>query len=306
VILLWGLSGERPIEAVRAALDEAGAPHLFLDQRDVLETGIEFSAGVTVEGTLRVGDRRLDLADVSAVYLRPYDSCRIPRIVRDGLGSASWRHAAAVDAAFIAWLEVADATLVNPFAAMATNESKPYQLERIRRLGFRTPDTLLTTDPAAARAFWEEHGEVIYKSVSGVRSKVARLRPDDLGRLDDVTSFPTQLQRYVEGTDHRVHVVGGEVYACEIRCPEDDYRYPVGEPAEIRPCQLDPEITTRCVALAADLGLHVAGIDLRRTPSGEWFGFEVNPSPAFTYYEEATGLPIARAVARFLVVAEGS
>jgi D-alanine-D-alanine ligase-like ATP-grasp enzyme len=50
--------------------------------------------------------------------------------------------------------------------------------------------------------------------------------------------------------------------------------------------------------------LHVAGIDLRRTPDGEWYCFEVNPSPAFLYYETATGLPIAAAIARILAAGE--
>jgi glutathione synthase/RimK-type ligase-like ATP-grasp enzyme len=46
--------------------------------------------------------------------------------------------------------------------------------------------------------------------------------------------------------------------------------------------------------------LVVAGIDLRRTPEGRWVCFEVNPSPAFVYYEEATGQPIGDAIAQWL------
>jgi hypothetical protein len=39
------------------------------------------------------------------------------------------------------------------------------------------------------------------------------------------------------------------------------------------------------------------------TPEGEWFCFEVNPSPAFLYYQQATGQPIATAVAGLLAAA---
>jgi glutathione synthase/RimK-type ligase-like ATP-grasp enzyme len=53
--------------------------------------------------------------------------------------------------------------------------------------------------------------------------------------------------------------------------------------------------------MAADMGLLVAGIDLRHTPDDRWVCFEVNPSPAFVFYEEATGQPIANAIARALV-----
>lgn len=73
-----------------------------------------------------------------------------------------------------------------------------------------------------------------------------------------------------------------------------------GRPAKIRPARLPKEIAARCRRLSAAVELYVAGIDLRRTPDDEWFCFEVNPSPGFTYYQEATGQPIAEAVARFL------
>jgi glutathione synthase/RimK-type ligase-like ATP-grasp enzyme len=52
--------------------------------------------------------------------------------------------------------------------------------------------------------------------------------------------------------------------------------------------------------LAQRLELPLAGIDLRRTPDGRHVCFEVNPSPAFSFYEQRTGLPIAAAIARYL------
>ena len=47
----------------------------------------------------------------------------------------------------------------------------------------------------------------------------------------------------------------------------------------------------------------LAALDLRRTPDGEWYCFEVNPSPGFTYYESNTGQPIAAAIAGLLTAA---
>jgi glutathione synthase/RimK-type ligase-like ATP-grasp enzyme len=55
------------------------------------------------------------------------------------------------------------------------------------------------------------------------------------------------------------------------------------------------------VSLAAALDLPFAGIDLRLSPSREATCFEVNPSPAFSWFESATGQPIAAAVARYLL-----
>ncbi len=52
------------------------------------------------------------------------------------------------------------------------------------------------------------------------------------------------------------------------------------------------------------LGLHFSGIDLIRTPHDEWYCLEVNPSPAYSYFEKASGQPISIALARFMMAAD--
>ena len=69
---------------------------------------------------------------------------------------------------------------------------------------------------------------------------------------------------------------------------------------EIHACELEPDVGARCVALAERLDLPLAGVDLRRTPEGRHVCFEVNPSPAFSFYEERAKLPIAACIARYL------
>lgn len=297
---MWGLETDRPLAAVREELELVGVPNLLMDQRDVLETEIQLDLGRGLEGGIRVRDRRVDLAAITAAYLRPYDSRHVPVVAGAGPDSAAWRHALDVEYAVASWSRITPALVVNRPQAMATNGSKPYQLEQIRKLGFRVPETLITTDPDAALEFWKRHGTVIYKSVGGTRSIVSRLRPEHTERLADVTFCPTQFQRYIPGTDHRVHVVGNELFASEILSEADDYRYPEQHEVEVRACCLPQAVEDRCRLLAAVLELPVAGIDLRRTPEGDWYCFEVNPSPAFTYYEHMTNQPIGKAIAMFL------
>lgn len=306
MILLWGLPRDGPMAAVRDALHHAGQPLMFLDQRMILETAVELLVSNEVEGRLRVANREVDLGEVRAVYLRPHDSRRLPAVARAGEGSPAWAYALEVEDCLMSWTELTRGLVVNRPSAMAGNGSKPYQAVQIQAAGFAVPATLLTTDPYAARRFWEQQGEVIYKSVSGVRSIVSRLTPAHRTRLDQVAWCPTQFQQYVPGLDYRVHVVGEELFACEIHSQADDYRYAgrQGRSVDIRSCDLPPDCAEQCRAIAAVMGLAVAGIDLRRTPEGEWYCFEVNPSPGFTYYQDATGQPIAAAVARLLIRAE--
>jgi hypothetical protein len=306
LIVLWGLATERPLKAVGEELQRLGAVARLVDQRDVLNIQISLEVGNGVNGSLRAYDQTIDLGKVTALYLRPYESYRLPSIAAAGPGSSAWKHAWEVDDTLASWSEVTPALVVNRLAAMATNNSKPYQLNRIRAFGFSIPETLVTTDPKAVQMFWERYGAVVYKSVSATRSRVSRLQPEHVERLADVSSCPTQFQQYVPGTDHRVHVVGTEVFPCEIRCEADDYRYAGQQGVEIRACRLPQEVEDRCRFLANALQLPVAGIDLRRTPKGQWFCFEVNPSPAFTYYQQATGQPIGNAIARLLMAANGS
>jgi glutathione synthase/RimK-type ligase-like ATP-grasp enzyme len=283
VILLWGVPGDDPLDVVQEALARRGADARLLDQRDIYEVA---RAETGLAETVAVTDGQIDLADVGAAYIRPQESLERSR---------------EADASLVAWADLTGAEVVNRPTAMAANNSKPYQLALIGRYGFEVPDTLVTTDASEALRFQRRHRQVVYKSVSGVRSIVSQLRDEQLERLADVANGPTQFQEWVPGEDVRVHVVGGEVLATLIRSDADDYRYASrdGSKIELTRTTLPADIAHRCRAAARGMGLHVAGIDLRTT-HGRWTCLEVNPSPAFTFYEAATGQPIADAIALLL------
>lgn len=306
LVLLWGLPEDSPLAAVYSELSRLGISTVFLNQRDILDTEIELAVGDSrhqpVQGQIITKHQKIDLSAVTAAYIRPYDSRRLPQIAAAGVNSLAWKHAIAFDDALLCWSEITPAFVVNRPTAMAPNASKPYQLEQIRQLGFQVPETLITTDPDAVRAFWEKHGDVIYKSVSGIRSKVSRLGDEHLERLSNVAWCPTQFQQYIPGRDYRVHVVGTEVFPSEIISQADDYRYAArdNESTDIRVATIPQEVAEKCQALAKAINLPVCGIDLRRTPEDEWYCFEVNPSPGFTYYEYATDQPISTAIASLL------
>lgn len=309
-VLLWGPARDDQLVAVGRELERFGVAPFLLDQRRVLETSVDLRVGDTigdmVAGTVEVDGAELDLTDVAAAYLRGHDSRAVPAVAAADDPEHAAAHAAAVDSALLCWADLTPAYVVSRPAAQSSNGSKPDQLVAVAAAGFAVPQTLVTNDPADVAAFVAEHGEVIFKSVSAVRSRVRGLSPADLDRLGDVAACPTQFQRRVRGTDVRVHVVGAEVFATEIHCVADDYRYAVSQghaPAALSATVLPDAVADRCRALAAALDLPLAGIDLRRTPDGTWYCFEVNPSPAFSYYEHHTGQPIAATVAALLTAA---
>jgi glutathione synthase/RimK-type ligase-like ATP-grasp enzyme len=92
------------------------------------------------------------------------------------------------------------------------------------------------------------------------------------------------------------------VFAARARSEAVDYRYATrdGVDVTIEAVDLPDDVAGRCVGLAALLDLPFCGIDLRERPDGSWVCFEVNPSPGYSWYESAAGLPISRHLVMWL------
>jgi hypothetical protein len=301
MILVWGLPGDSPIAEVHAALEAIGQPAFFLDQRRAPETRVQLRVQPAVSGWLEIDSQVLDLTAVRAAYVRPYDSRRLRAVASAGPESPEWQAALGVEDVLLSFCDLTPALVVNRPSAMAANGSKPYQSRLIGSLGFCVPETLVTTDPEAAAEFWRRHEQVVYKSISGVRSVVARLTPEHEERLRNISWCPTQFQQWIAGEDVRVHVVGDEVFSCQVKSTADDYRYASGNTAvSIEPLELPIEVAQRCIAAARAMQLPVAGLDLRYSSAGDWYCFEVNPSPGFSYFQRQTGQQIDVAIAALL------
>ena len=304
MILLCGIPSELPLRMVTSRLEEMEAPFVLFNQREFANCEIWFEVDRgEVGGELRLAGRTYRLQDFTAAYPRMMDDRFLPELSDEPQDSPLRRYCRSFHETLIRWLEIAPALVVNRCAPMASNSSKPFQAQLIRKQGFLVPETLITNDPELVRAFRAQHGRVIYKSISAVRSIVQVMADEDEERLERIRWCPTQFQAFVDGMNLRVHTIGGEVFATAVESEATDYRYAArqaGEPAALREVELSDELAERCLRLSASLGLEFAGIDLKITPEDDIYCFEVNPSPAFSYYEANTGQPISAAVARHL------
>jgi glutathione synthase/RimK-type ligase-like ATP-grasp enzyme len=147
-----------------------------------------------------------------------------------------------------------------------------------------------TNDVDAAKTFCAQHRDAIYKSCSGLRSRVRRVDEALMQRLADGTT-PVILQEYIPGRDVRVHVVGKEAFATEITSRGIDYRFETEDNA-YRAATAPDAIRDRCVLAAAKDGLVLVGCDFRVTDTGDWYCLEMNPVPSFLPYEMETGQSI--------------
>lgn len=302
MILVYGRLDDPPLVRTLEALQEAGADYLVLAQTALDREQLTIELGpLGVHGMLVVAGQQIALERIRSVYARPLE---LPRrwFAPEGVVQAHRLHEQLFE-----WLDVADALVVNRPRSMQANASKPLQAQLIGRAGLEVPETLITSDPAEVHAFRREHSRIVFKSASGVRSIVQELDDSTAARLGLIATLPVQFQAYVPGVDVRVHVVGERTYAAEIESPVVDYRYAArgGGEASLRPTDLPQGVAARCVELARQMELPLAGIDLRRRPDGTYVCFEVNPMPAYTYFEAQTGLPISRALAELLIEGDG-
>lgn len=306
MILLAGIPTEPPVALAAASAAALGLPCLVLNQRAFVadDLDLRFADGVC-SGSLTVAGQRHPLDRIAGIYLRTMDADSLPEVQeapRTWQGAQTAMRARAWEETLHAWAEVAPQRVANRVSFTLSNFSKPCQTQAIRAAGFAVPDTLVTNDPDAVRRFHARHGRVIYKSASSVRSIVRLLDDAALAKLDAIRTLPTQFQAYVAGDDVRVHVVGTRTFAARIVSDAVDYRYAArdGLDVDMAPFDLPDDVAARCVALACRLGLPFCGIDFKVSAGGDYVCFEVNPSPAYSYYQELTGAPISDALVRYL------
>jgi glutathione synthase/RimK-type ligase-like ATP-grasp enzyme len=301
VILICGIGSESPVRGAIDAAERTRVPHVVLDQRnsDAYEISVDWLGGRPT-GVLSVDGEAFSLESFSGIYARLLESDLLPEN-RRGVSNERRAHAWTLQHAFEEWLEVTDSRVANRTSSMASNVSKPYQAQLIRNSGLATPLTLVTNRPDEVRDF-NASKAAVFKSVSSVRSIVQPLTRERTAQLDRVDQLPTQFQERIAGVDVRVHVVGTRVLATEISSEAVDYRYAsrAGLDVEMVPTNIPSSVEKRCKELAVTLKLEFCGIDLKRTPDGSYVCFEVNPSPAYNYYEEATGQPISDALVEYL------
>jgi glutathione synthase/RimK-type ligase-like ATP-grasp enzyme len=277
MILVWSVRDDRSAAAVLAALEALSEPVRFLDRNQVPDQ-----------------DPDGGLENVTAAYIRPRGrSLRGTEAVR-------------FEQSMLSWADRTPALVVNRPSATASARSGACRPELIRGQGFAVPETLVTDDNTALEEFWDRHGRIVCRSAAGGCAFTAYLAPARRGKFRLGTGCPGELQPWIRGEDFRVHVVGDEVFACEIAPSAAGYRYPrsAGEAPGITPRSIPAEVETRCLRVAAALRLPLAGIGLRRTPEGEWFCLEVDSSPDFMSYGAAIGRPVAAALGRLLAGVE--
>ncbi len=296
-ILILGGADDEHAAHIHRELSTRGHDAEFLDSRDFPQNMRIAYDPQRGGGSIRLPrGRAISLAGVRSVYWRNYHG-----IGQIDLPHPEQAYIAANDARSLieSLLINLPCRWVNGWAGFQLHQTKPAALARVAKLGVKIPATTLTNDPKAVRAFADEHPRCIFKPVQG-GAHTQRLTADHLSdeNLANLALAPVTVQEEIEGTNIRVFVAGEATHVCEVATGDVDFR---DDPhAEITACDLPEEIAEQSRRIAQALDLLWTGIDFRRTPDGEYYFLEANPSPMFLGFEQQTGLPLTDALVRLL------
>jgi len=306
MILIAGIPSEGPVRFLIEAAEAAGLPFVVFDQHRAHTYDLSIHClRNRISGSIRIDAQDYALDDFDGVFLRIMDFQSLPERKAGSLqyvGQDAAEKSGFIHQYLLQWLDAAPCRVMNRPKNGLSNLSKPYQAQLIAACGFKVPPTCVTNNAAAAMAFKQRWGEVIFKSVSSARSIVKELDGVDMLQLERIRYLPTQFQQKLSGVNIRVHVAGDVLFATKADTEVVDYRYSgrEGGSLELTPFELPPEVQTRCFELAGVLNLPLCGIDLFRSNDGDYYCFESNPSPGYSFFQEATRQDIAGAIVRWL------
>lgn len=271
-----------------------------------LSVTARFERGWT--GRLQLPERSASLDEIGCAYYRRPSTFELP----DHLGEHEQRWARREARRGLGGLLAALPRWLNHPSAIAAAEYKPVQLQAAARTGLAVPATIITNDPAHARAFVASVESAIYKPLAG--GAVSEAAEHKLTYTNRVTA--DEIDDSVAGTAHlfqawvpkqyeiRLTVVDTVMFAVRIdagsAAAHQDWRsdYP-----SLRYHLVDvPDDVRAAVAMLVDgLDLRFAAIDFVVDHDGRWTFLEVNPNGQWAWLEAATGAPIASAIADALI-----
>jgi glutathione synthase/RimK-type ligase-like ATP-grasp enzyme len=312
-VLLLGAPQDPHIQAVQRELSKQSVPVWMLSS-DVLDQGVPFHLSLDGARVSAALDGR-DLLRVRSVYLRQLPAPWPPVGTQDGNAvvlrdwmtpymlsrerDAAWR------AVLMHW-KAAGVPMLNPPHGDRVAQNKARQLMTAAQKGVPVPPTLICNDAAALDAFVAEHGDVAIKPLEG-GAYTQRFHGKVPARLKRaLPASPVIVQRFVQGRDVRLYMLGREVLSCAaiiLSKQHNDFRmseeYQEGR-ATYAPVTLPKRVAQAAVRWMKACGLVFAGLDIKQDAAGGFTFLEMNSSPIFMDQELKTGHRISAALAGWL------
>ena len=201
--------------------------------------------------------------------------------------------------------------------AQEMHTNKLINLSFAKEIGFRIPETLVTTEKKELIAFNEKHPKVITKDLkapANIRAErynltstgVKLVNQKMIDQLEE-TFVPIFLQQYTEKKyEIRVFIACEKLYPMAIFSQSDrqtqvDYRnYNKRKPNRCVPVHLPESIQEKIWTFMRTTAMDTASMDIILTPENEYCFLEVNPMGQFHWLSENCNYHIEKDIAEFL------
>ncbi|MGH3736831.1 MAG: ATP-grasp ribosomal peptide maturase [Micromonosporaceae bacterium] len=294
---------------VVAELNRRGAPVFRCDpgefpQRLSMAARLD-EAGAGWEGRLRLPEREINLSDIGCAYYRRPTVFDLP----SGMSEQIRRWAAGEARIGLGGVLSALPRWLNHPAAIVAAEYKPVQLAHAAACGLSVPDTIVTNDPAQAAKFVAHVGVAVYKPLTSTgiteadTHRVVYTSPVGIGDVDESIRLTAHLlqERVDKQYEVRLTVVDDAFLAARIDAASTtaaiDWRADYDALTYTPLPDVPPPVRAGTSALMERLGLRFGTFDFIVTPDDRWVFLEINPNGQWAWIEDATGLPIAAAIA---------
>lgn len=271
----------------------------------------------------RQGGREMVIGPEDAVwYRRARVAERLPRDMEPQLRQGAILESKAL---LFGALAAAPCFVLDPPQLVRCNEHKPNQLRLARSLGMDIPRTLLTNDPAEARAFIEScPGGAVAKMLSafpiydadGVDQVVftTLIKPEHLDKLDGLRYSPMAFQERIrKKLELRVTVIGSRIFAASVDSEKTDgadidwRERGVTLLQSWKEYKLPAELETRIARYMERIGMQYSAIDIIVDPEGRHVFLEANPAgECFWMQYNSPHFPLSAALADVLLGEPGA
>lgn len=276
---------------------------------------IEFNES-DLDYTLTLDDQKINSSVVTAVYFRQpiapnfFESVsEVERIFAETELLETMRSF---------WRVIPEELWLNHPKKLWIAANKVEQLIAAQRIGFRIPDTLISSSPNRIRRFFSKHnGKLVAKAVKHgfMRSDDAvllagtQILPDDfLDQLESFAQVPMTFQERLEiDIDVRVVVVGDKIFPASIKAKQNsevtDWRISdiVGDEVLYERISLPDQVEKNCLKITRNFHLNYSSIDLVRDRQGNYIFLELNPNGQWGWIEQNLGYPIRDAIMKKLM-----
>ena len=195
--------------------------------------------------------------------------------------------------------------------------SRVVQLSLANKLGWRTPDTIISRNPKHIKEFAVKHKDLAIKPLGekGITDGsnwtpyfTSRITGEQiLGSPDlQISTTYNYLQGYIEKKNEwRITVIGDKVFPCIIHSQDSemgktDWRTVDYATVRHEKGKIPDQFSKELVQYLKFLGIPFGAFDFILTPENEFVFLECNPNGQWLWIEDLTGMNISSAIARWL------